>query len=196
MYRKYIKRILDIIFSLLGLVISLIFIIPAAIAIKIEDGGPIFYKSKRLGKNLKVFNMYKLRTMKVNAPDIRNMDGSTFNSKTDPRVTNVGRFLRKTSIDELPQVLNVLKGDMSFVGPRPSPLGNVDKYPHEYFRKFEVLPGLTGYNQALKRNSADLIERYRNDLYYIDNISFSLDVKIIFMTILNVLFRKNINRDD
>lgn len=196
MYRKYIKRILDIIFSLLGLVISLIFIIPAAIAIKIEDGGPIFYKSKRLGKNLKVFNMYKLRTMKVNAPDIRNDDGSTFNSKNDPRVTKVGGFLRKTSIDELPQVVNVLKGDMSFVGPRPSPLGNIDKYPEEYFRKFEILPGVTGYNQALKRNSADLNERYKNDLYYLDNISFSLDVKIIFMTIANVLVAKNINRDD
>ena len=108
--------------------------IPVVIMIKLEDKGPVFYNAPRLGKGMREFPMYKFRSMKVNAPDIRNEDGSTFNSDNDPRVTKIGNVLRKTSIDELPQLLNVLKGDMSFVGPRPSPLGNKDIYPKEFFK--------------------------------------------------------------
>ncbi len=196
MYRYGIKRILDIILSLIGLLFLLIVMIPVVIAIKLEDKGPIFYNAPRIGKNMKEFPMYKFRSMKVNAPDIRNEDGSTFNSDNDPRVTKVGKFLRKTSIDEIPQILNVLKGDMSFVGPRPSPLGNKELYPGEYFRKFDVQPGITGYNQAVLRNQSTMEQRIKNDLFYVENISFILDLKIIYLTLVSVIKSKNINRND
>lgn len=196
MYQHFIKRVLDILLSLILIPFSLLAIIPAGIAIKLEDGGPIFYNAYRLGKDLKKFKMFKLRSMKVNAKDIRNPDGSTYNSSNDPRVTRVGRVIRKTSIDELPQLFNVLFGQMSFVGPRPSPLGNEHRYPKEYFRKFSVKPGITGYNQAVLRNQSTFEERMANDLYYIDNISFVLDVKILWWTFLSVIKKKNINRND
>ena len=196
MYRYGIKRVFDIILSLLALPLLLIVMIPVAILIKLEDRGPVFYNAPRLGRNMKEFKMYKFRSMKVNAPDIRNEDGSTFNSDDDPRVTKVGKILRKTSIDELPQIINVLKGDMSFVGPRPSPLGNKDLYPKKYFRKFDVRPGITGYNQALLRNKSTMEQRVANDLYYVENLSFKLDLKILLMTIISVLRTKNINRFD
>ncbi|MEH7136834.1 sugar transferase [Priestia megaterium] len=195
MYRYYIKRFFDFILSLCILPFLLAIMIPVAIIIKLEDGGPVFYNAPRLGKDMKEFPMYKFRSMKVNAPDIRNEDGSTFNSDNDPRVTRVGRILRKTSIDELPQLLNVLKGDMSFVGPRPSPLGNKDLYPKEFFRKFDVRPGITGYNQAVLRNKSTMEQRVKNDVFYVENISAFLDVKIVFMTATSVLSSKNINRN-
>lgn len=196
MYRYGIKRILDIILSLIGLPFLLILMIPVVIAIKLEDKGPIFYNAPRIGKDMKEFPMYKFRSMKVNAPDIRNEDGSTFNSDNDPRVTKVGKILRKTSIDETPQLINVLKGDMSFVGPRPSPLGNKDLYPREYFRKFDVQPGITGYNQAVLRNQSTMEQRINNDLFYVENISIILDIKIIYLTLISVIKSKNINRND
>lgn len=195
MYRYFIKRLLDIILSLIALPCIIIIMIPVSIAIKLEDRGPIFYNATRIGKDKLNFTMYKFRSMKVNAPDIRNEDGTTFNSDNDIRVTKVGKFLRKTSIDELPQILNVLKGDMSFIGPRPSPLGDKSIYPKEFFRKFEVRPGITGYNQATVRNNALMEERIKNDSFYVDNISFILDIKILIMTILSVLQSKNINRN-
>ncbi|WP_279620828.1 sugar transferase [Priestia megaterium] len=195
MYRHYIKRFFDFILSLCILPFLLAIMIPVAIIIKLEDGGPVFYNAPRLGKDMKEFPMYKFRSMKVNAPDIRNEDGSTFNSDNDPRVTRVGRILRKTSIDELPQLLNVLKGDMSFVGPRPSPLGNKDLYPKEFFRKFDVRPGITGYNQAVLRNKSTMGQRVKNDVFYVENISAFLDVKIVFLTATSVLSSKNINRN-
>ena len=128
--------------------------------------------------------------------DIRNEDGSTYNSDSDPRLTNFGRILRKTSIDELPQIINVIKGDMSLIGPRPSPLGNKDRYSRIYLRKFSVRPGITGYNQVKLRNMATQEEREKNDLFYIDNVSFGLDLKIFYMTIFQVIKAKNINRND
>lgn len=196
MYHYGIKRLLDIIISILALPILLIVFLPVALLIKLEDKGPIFYNAPRLGKNMKEFTMYKFRSMVVNAPDIRNNDGTTYNSDKDPRVTKVGKILRKTSIDELPQIFNVLKGDMSLVGPRPSPLGNKELYPKEYFRKFDVRPGITGYNQALLRNKSTMEQRIKNDLYYVENLSLILDIKIIFLTIVSVLKFKNINRND
>ncbi|TQS71169.1 sugar transferase [Ornithinibacillus gellani] len=196
MYRYGIKRCLDIIASLILLPILFIFIVPVFILIKLEDKGPVFYNASRLGKDMKEFKMFKFRSMKVNAEDIRNADGSTFNSNNDPRVTRVGKLLRKTSIDELPQILNVLIGDMSFVGPRPSPLGNKDLYPEEYFKKFAVRPGITGYNQAVLRNKSSMEQRVKNDLFYVNKLSFLLDIEIIFKTIFSVIFTKNINRND
>lgn len=191
-YRDCVKRGIDIGISLVAMVFVIILGIPIAIAIKIEDGGSILYGGLRYGKNMRKFPMYKFRSMKENAADIRNADGTTFNSANDPRLTRVGRFIRKTSLDELPQFFNVLKGDMSFIGPRPSPMGNEATYTDFIKKKFQVKPGITGYNQALLRNKATLEERYKNDVYYAENVSFALDIRIFFMTVASVLKRKNI----
>lgn len=192
LYRKFFKRFIDVVISICVLPFILIVGIPIAIAIKLEDGGDIFFKGLRYGQNMKKFPMYKFRSMKMDAEDIRNADGTTYNSEKDPRLTKIGAFIRKTSLDELPQFINVLIGDMSFIGPRPSPMGNEATYTDFVKKKFLVKPGITGYNQALKRNSASLEERYKNDVYYAENVLFVFDIKIIFMTINQVLFRKNI----
>lgn len=192
MYSNFVKRFIDIFVSLIFCVFVLLLIIPVGLLIKLEDGGSVFYCGERYGKNMKKFRMFKFRTMKMNAPDIRNSDGTTYNSDKDIRLTKIGSFLRKTSLDELPQLFNVLIGDMSLIGPRPSPLGNEKTYDDFIMRKFKVRPGITGYNQAIKRNSATLEERYRNDVYYVDNISFNLDMYIICLTLKTVLSRKNI----
>ncbi len=196
MYQFFIKRIFDILISIILLPFICVICLLFAVAIKLEDGGSIFYNAERLGKNMKKFRMFKLRTMKENSPDIRNMDGSTFNSSNDHRVTKIGLILRKTSIDELPQLVNVLLGDMSLVGPRPSPLGNEHRYSEEFKVKFEVQPGITGLNQALLRNAASMDERMENDVYYVKNISIFLDFRIVFLTFFSVIKRKNITRDD
>lgn len=195
MYTKILKRIFDIALSILILPFFCLLYIILGFAIKFDDGGPIFYNGKRLGKEMKEFKMFKFRTMIVNAPDIRNKDGSTFNSENDSRLTRMGKFLRKTSLDEVPQILNVLKGDMSFVGPRPSPLGNKELYPNEFFKKFNVRPGITGYNQAMLRNNATMEQRVKNDVYYVENITFFFDLRIIWKTISTVIQRKNINKN-
>lgn len=192
MYNRLIKRIIDIVISLILSPLILLLTIPVGVLVKLEDHGAIFYNGERYGRNMKKFKMFKYRTMKMNVPDIRNADGSTYNSKKDSRLTKVGSFLRKTSIDELPQVFNVLLGDMSFIGPRPSPMGNEKTYDDFVMRKFKVRPGITGYNQALLRNSATMEERYKNDVYYAENVSFGLDIRIILMTIKTVLTRRNI----
>lgn len=194
MYPLYIKRLLDIILSIILLPFLMLIFIPVAIAIKLEDGGSIFFLGDRYGKNMKVFKMYKFRSMIENAPDIRNNDGTTYNSSDDIRVTRVGNFLRKTSIDELPQIINVIIGDMSFIGPRPSPLGDKSIYPKDFFDKFKVLPGITGYSQAKVRNNANMNERIALDKYYVNNVSLILDLKVLILTIKTVLLRKNINR--
>ena len=155
--------------------------------------GPMFYSGKRLGQFGKPFPMHKFRSMKVNAPDIRLSDGSTYNGDDDPRVTKLGKFLRKTSLDEIPQILNVLKGDMSLIGPRPDPLDWIDKYKEEEKVFLNVKPGITGYSQAYFRNSADAQEKIDTDVYYAKNISFLLDVKIFLRTIKTVICRENIN---
>ena len=194
MYQKGIKRALDFIIALAALPLAALIAIPVSIAIRMEDGGSVFYRSERYGLDMKKFWMLKFRTMKMDAPDIRNSDGTTFNSPADPRLTRTGGFLRKTSIDELPQLINVLRGEMSLVGPRPSPMGNEATYTGGVRKKFAVRPGITGYNQALLRNSASLEERYRNDLYYVEHVSFRLDAKILLLTAKGVLFRQNVYR--
>ncbi|OEF99789.1 UDP-phosphate galactose phosphotransferase [Vulcanibacillus modesticaldus] len=192
MYKKYVKRILDIIFSLMLLPPVSLVILICGIFIKLEDRGPIFYCGNRLGKDGQVFKMYKLRSMKVNAPDLRNADGSTYNSDDDPRLTKVGRILRKTSLDELPQLINVIKGDMSFIGPRPDLPEHINYYERDEGKKLEVLPGITGYNQAYFRNTVEWKQRLKNDIYYVDNISLCLDFKIFFKTIEGVILRKGV----
>lgn len=192
MYRKYVKRGLDIIISAMMMPFFAILFIVIAPCIIIDDFGPVFYNAERLGKDGKIFKMYKFRSMKVNAPDIRQEDGSTYNGEDDPRVTTIGKILRKTSLDEVPQILNVLKGDMSIVGPRPDLPEHIRMYTKYEKRKLEVLPGITGYSQAYFRNSIPWKERIKNDIYYIDHMSFILDIKIFVQTVLSVIRHKNI----
>lgn len=192
LYKKYIKRLLDILLSVILLPFVIIVISLFGLLIKLEDRGPIFYCGERLGKDGRIFKMYKLRSMKVNAPDLRNPDGSTYNSDKDPRLTRIGRILRKTSLDELPQIFSVLKGDMSFIGPRPDLPEHINYYEGEEIRKLEVLPGITGYNQAYFRNSVEWKQRLKNDIYYVNNISFMLDFKILWKTVFSVLMEKGI----
>ena len=193
MYRHFFKRVFDFLIALCALPFFCIIYIVLVPFYFFMDRGPMFYSGMRLGRYGKSFPMHKFRSMKVNAPDIRLKDGSTYNGDDDPRVTKLGRFLRKTSLDEIPQILNVLKGDMSWIGPRPDPLDWMDKYKEEERVFLNVRPGITGYNQAYYRNSADAQEKIDNDVYYAKNISFALDVKIIFKTIKTVLFRENVN---
>ena len=192
MYSKIFKRMFDLILSIIALPILLIILAIIGPIIYFQDKGPIFYNAPRLGKDGKIFKMYKLRSMKVNAPDIRNEDGSTFNSEDDPRLTKIGKLIRKTSLDEIPQFLNIIKGDMSIIGPRPDLPEHMRLYEGNEARKLEVRPGLTGYNQAYFRNTISWKERIKNDIYYVDNLSFWLDLKIFFRTILAVLKREKI----
>lgn len=195
MYKKFCKRLIDIFLALFALPLVLITVIIFAPIIYFTDKGPVFYNAKRVGKNGKPFKMYKLRSMYVNSPDIRLSDGSTYNGEDDPRVTPVGRFIRKTSIDELPQIINVLQGSMSWIGPRPDPLDWLDRYPDDVKDFLKVRPGITGYSQAYFRNGVDGIEKMNNDLYYARNCSFLLDTKIFFRTIAVVLKRENTYKD-
>lgn len=191
---RFIKRTFDIICSAILMIFVAIIIGIAAIFIKVEDNGPVFYMANRTGRYGKIFKMFKLRSMKVDAPDIRMADGSTYNGEDDPRVTKFGKFARKTSIDELPQIINILKGDMTFIGPRPdTPVGSA-AYTEEQKVILRVRPGITGYNQAINRNSVLTDEKLKNDIYYVNNLSIWFDIKIILITIAAVLGHKNINR--
>ena len=154
---RFVKRTFDIICSVILMIPIGIVIGISYFFIKAEDRGSVFYMAERTGRFGKPFKMYKLRSMKENAPDIRLADGSTYNGEDDPRVTKFGKFARKTSIDELPQVINILKGDMSFIGPRPDTPMYLDKYTEEERIVLTVRPGITGYNQAVNRNSVLLV---------------------------------------
>ena len=193
---RFIKRLFDVFVSAILMIPIGIVIGISGLIIYFEDKGPVFYMADRTGRFGRIFKMYKLRSMKVNAPDIRLADGSTYNGDDDPRVTRFGKFARKTSIDELPQVINVLKGDMTFIGPRPdTPVGSAE-YTDEEKIILTVRPGITGYNQAINRNSVLTKEKLKNDIYYVKHLSLWFDIKIIFMTIATVLGHKNINRAD
>lgn len=192
MYEKYVKRIFDIIISGIGLVLLIPLWIIVPILIKADDGGSVFYKAPRIGKGSKKIYMLKFRSMKENNVDIRNADGSTYNSEDDPRVTKIGRVLRKTSIDELPQLINVFVGDMSLIGPRASTWDSLSAYKEDELDKMKVRPGISGYTQAYYRNSITMREKRIYDAWYANNVSFWLDVKIVFKTIQTVLFRKNL----
>lgn len=195
MYKNFFKRLLDILVSLIALPFVLLALLIFAPIIYFTDRGPVFYNAQRVGRNGKPFKMFKLRSMYVNAPDIRLADGSTYNGEDDPRVTKIGRFMRKTSVDELPQFLNILLGDMSLIGPRPDPLDWLDRYPEDIRVFLTVRPGITGYSQAYYRNSADGEEKMRNDAYYATHCTFWLDVKILFKTVATVLLGENTYKD-
>lgn len=188
------KRLIDIVISFLLLPLLVLLFIPVAILIKVDDGGAIFYKAKRRGLKGQPFYMYKFRSMKENAPDLRNSDNSTFNAENDPRVTRVGRMLRKLSIDEIPQLLNVLLGDMSIIGPRPNmATKSFEELSEKEIRRLDVKPGITGLSQAYYRNSISMDKKMDYDIYYSQHYSFWLDVKIFFKTISSVLKKENIN---
>lgn len=195
MYR-FIKRTFDLVCCVIALPFFALIYIGVAIAIKLDDGGPVFYKAARIGKDSKKLMMYKFRSMKVNAPNLLNADGSTYNAKDDPRVTKIGKFLRVTSLDETAQILNVLKGEMSLIGPRASGWEALDSYQPDEVDKMKVRPGITGYTQAYYRNSISVREKRLMDAWYANNASLWLDVKIFFKTIQTVLFRKNVYTND
>ena len=196
MYRSFFKRFFDFWGALFLVPIVLLVIVIFAPIIWLTDRGPIFYNATRAGKGYRPFKMFKLRSMYVNSPDLKNPDGSTFNSDDDPRVTPIGRFLRKTSLDEFPQFLNILLGQMSFVGPRPKLYreGRLNGETNTAIVKsFSVKPGITGYAQAFFRNSISQEEKSKWDAYYADNISLWMDIRILWQTFISVLGRKNIN---
>lgn len=195
-YQIVLKRLIDILLCIIILPFVLLITIPIAIAIKIEDGGPIFYKSHRIGKGFREFNMLKFRSMKVNAPDIRNDDGSTYNSQKDSRVTRIGRFIRETSLDELPQFFNVLLGHMSLIGPRAGDVESKDTYEEDEKDKLLVRPGISGYTQAYYRNNLGVREKRLYDAWYAHNVTMWLDIRIIFKTIATVLKKENVYTND
>ena len=192
-YGKFVKRWLDLVFSVgLAPVVGLV-TLAVGPAIYLEDHGTVFYKAKRRGVNGEIFEMYKFRSMKMNAPDIRNEDNSTYNSDDDPRITKVGRILRKTSIDELPQVFNIIKGDMSFIGPRPITINRpLDEYDEKRWIRLRVRPGITGYSQAFFRNSISQEEKLQYDADYAQHVTFIGDMKILLKTVDTVLHRSNV----
>ena len=192
------KRLIDICDSLFGLVILSPLFIIIAISIKLTSEGPVIFKQERLGKDGKVFKIYKFRTMVVNAENIG--DGLTVKSESDSRITKVGRILRKTSLDELPQLINVLIGQMSLVGPRPPvtyhPYNGYENYPEWAKKRFKMRPGITGLTQVTVRNSVTWDERIEVDNEYIDKFSIWFDIRILFRTITKIFKSENIYMDN
>lgn len=195
MYNHYLKRFFDILFAVIGMPFLLLILIFVAIAIKLDDAGPVFYIAERIGKDARIFKMIKFRTMSVDAPDIRLSDGSTYSAADDTRVTRVGRFLRKTSLDETPQFINVLKGDMSLIGPRPDLPDSLKTYEESDKIFLTIRPGITGYNQVYYRNAVDSKHKVKNDAYYTKNYSFFMDVKIFLKTVSVIVLKQNVYRN-
>lgn len=196
MYKNCIKRLFDIIGSLILMPFVILEIVILAPLIWITDKGPVFYNATRAGLNYRPYKMFKLRSMYVNSPDLKNPDGSTYNSDEDSRVTPIGRILRKTSLDEFPQFINVLLGHMSLVGPRPKLWRSdrkIEEMDENRRKSYSVKPGVTGYAQAYYRNSITQDEKFKWDAYYADNVSLWLDIKILWQTVISVIGCKNIN---
>lgn len=194
---NFVKRFFDIILSLIGSVVLSPVLLIVFIVIKLDSKGQAIFGHERIGKNMKTVKVYKFRTMYSNSKEI--FDNFTeeqkqefyinFKLDNDPRITRIGGFLRKTSLDELPQLFNILKGDMSIVGPRPIVEKEIEKYGNKMEQVFSVLPGLTGYWQANGRSDTTYDERVKMDLYYVKNRSLLLDLKIILKTFISVIKR-------
>lgn len=186
-FYRAVKRFLDVTASFLGLVLLSPLLLAVSILIKIDSRGPVIFRQKRIGRNGKVFEIYKFRSMCVGA---ENTGSGVYSGKGDARVTRIGKILRATSIDELPQLLNILKGEMSFVGPRPPLTYHPWKY-EEYTdfqkRMFEVRPGITGWAQVNGRKDVEWHKRIELNVWYVDHMSLLLDIKIMFMTAFKVL---------
>lgn len=192
MYLRFGKRVCDLVVSIVALPFVLIIIAVLAPIIHFEDKGPVFYNAPRVGKDGRDFKMYKLRSMRVNAPDLVMEDGSTYNGADDPRMTKIGAFMRRTSLDEIPQFLNVLKGDMSVVGPRPDLRRETELYEGDEGEKLTVKPGITGYAAVYGRNSLPWHDRLALDVSYVRNVTFALDAKVFFRTFATVFKQEGI----
>lgn len=188
---KYFKRIMDFVASLTSLIILSPLMVLSAVLVKISDGGSVLFKQRRPGKDGKIFTVYKFRTMSEKTEDENGRELSDVE-----RMTKIGSFLRKTSLDELPQLFNVLKGDMSFIGPRPLLCEYLELYTPYQMRRHEVLPGISGLAQVNGRNAITWEEKFDYDVYYVDHMSFWLDLRILFKTIKNTLKRADINCSD
>lgn len=193
-FYEFFKRVIDILGSFTGLLLLSPLFIIIALIVKFTSKGPVFFSQKRVGRNGKAFDMYKFRSMVVNAEELKEklaaqneMSGPMFKMKDDPRVTKVGKFIRKTSIDELPQLWNVLKGDMSLVGPRPSLPKEVAQFEGWMYKRLEVKPGLTCYWQVSGRNNIDFEDWMKLDIKYVEERNFWIDIMLIFRTV-GVLF--------
>jgi len=186
MYKKF-KRIMDIFFSSLFLLIGAIPLMIVALLVKIDSQGPALFRQERLGVNGKVFEIYKFRSMVVNA---EKQGSGVYSGKNDSRVTRIGKILRATSIDELPQLINILKGEMSFIGPRPALTYHpwpYDQYTEEQKKMFDARPGVTGWAQVNGRKEVEWSRRIEMNVWYVENESFLLDLKILFKTVVKVL---------
>jgi undecaprenyl phosphate N,N'-diacetylbacillosamine 1-phosphate transferase len=187
-YRLIGKRIVDIVLSLLFLLLTFPVLLVCSILVRLTMGSPVFFIQKRPGRNEKIFSIIKLRTMQ----NFKDEEGFLLPDKD--RLTKLGRFLRCTSIDELPELWNVVIGEMSLVGPRPLLTQYLTRYSEKQTRRHEVLPGLTGLAQINGRNNLDWNRKFEFDVFYIDNLSFFLDIKILAITFLRIIQRKNISR--
>ncbi|MDO5557564.1 MAG: sugar transferase [Clostridia bacterium] len=192
MYKRVLKRGLDILLSIIGLILTSPILLMTSIAIRIESKGPIIFKQNRIGEKGKVFKIYKFRSMIVGAEK-----GGVYETKGDKRVTKVGKFIRKTSIDELPQLLNILKGEMSIIGPRPVLTYHpwkYEEYNQEQLKRFEIKPGVTGLAQVNGRKDVEWNRRIEFDVEYVKKVSFIYDLRILFKTISKVfLMKDNVN---
>lgn len=189
MIYKYIKRILDIISSLLAIIILSPLLAATAVLVKTKLGSPVLFKQERPGKDEKIFTLMKFRTM----TDERDENGELLPDEV--RLTKFGKLLRSTSIDELPELFNILKGDMSVIGPRPLLVEYIPRYNEHQHRRHEVRPGLSGWAQVNGRNTVSWEDKFDMDVHYVDNYSFAMDVKILFMTVLNVLKKEGISSE-
>jgi undecaprenyl phosphate N,N'-diacetylbacillosamine 1-phosphate transferase len=185
-----IKRLFDFIFAFIILIIASPVMLITVLAIKLESSGPSVFKQERPGKAAKIFTVYKFRTMRIETEK----KGISLTDKE--RMTRVGTILRKSSIDEIPQLFNILRGDMSFIGPRPLLVQYLDFYSEKQLRRHEVTPGISGWAQVNGRNTISWEEKFNYDVWYVDNISFKLDVKILFLTIKKVLIRADIDQSN
>lgn len=190
-----IKRVIDVILASVALILLSPLFAIIAIAIKIDSNGPVFFAHKRIGKNGKIIKLYKFRSMVINAeeliksftPEQMREYKENYKLTNDPRITKVGKFLRKTSLDELPQLINIINGDLSIIGPRPVVADELEKYGVNKDKFLSVTPGLTGYWAANGRSNTTYEQRMEMELYYIDNLSLKMDIKVFFKTILSVL---------
>lgn len=190
-----IKRVIDVILASVALILLSPLFAIIAIAIKIDSKGPVFFAHKRIGKNGKIIKLYKFRSMVINAeeliksftPEQMREYKENYKLTNDPRITKVGKFLRKTSLDELPQLINIINGDLSIIGPRPVIADELEKYGTNKDKFLSVTPGLTGYWAANGRSNTTYEQRMEMELYYIDNLSLKMDIKVFFKTILSVL---------
>ena len=190
MYKLFFKRIIDIFLSVIFILLFWWLYIIIVILVRRKLGSPVIFRQKRPGLNEKIFTMYKFRTM----TDEKDKEGNLLSDKD--RLTKFGKFLRSTSLDEIPELWNVIKGEMSLVGPRPLLVSYLAKYNEYEKRRHEVKPGVTGWAQVNGRNNTTWEDRFKNDIYYVENISFLLDIKIIIKTFLKVIKKSDINQNE